>query len=151
MEKIIIQSDINNLIDVERFISTICDLWNINNYSATISVSVLQAVKNAIVHGNHNDASRKVTVTADRCYGGIVVAVSDEGDGFNYSDYGDVPSDDSKGTGIYLMKTLSDKISFSDNGSTVRMEYLVNGIDASHALERITTLHRYYASNVVVA
>ena len=45
MEKLVIQSDINNLIEVERFVSAVCDTYNINNYAATISMSLLQAVK----------------------------------------------------------------------------------------------------------
>ena len=42
MEKLVIQSDINNLVEVERFVSAVCDTYNVNNYAATISMSLLQ-------------------------------------------------------------------------------------------------------------
>lgn len=151
MEKLVIQSDINNLIDVERFVSVVCDTYNINNYAATISMSLLAAVENAIVHGNNNDPSRKVTITSDYCNGGVYFAVSDEGVGFDFSRYGSMPEQEGKGTGLYLMRTLSDRISFSNHGSDVRMEFIVGGIEPARALERIVTLHNYFAPQVVYA
>ena len=150
MEKLIIQSDTSKLIEVERFVSAVCDTYNINNYAATISMSLLQAVENAIVHGNGNDASKQVTVTSDYCKGGVYFTVSDEGVGFNFEKFGTIPEEGS-GTGIYLMKTLSDKMSFSNNGSTVRLDFVVNGIEASRALERIVTLRNHYAPRFVNA
>ncbi len=151
MEKLVIQSNIDNLIEVERFVSVVCDSYNINNYAATISMSLLAAVENAIVHGNQGDLSRKVTITSDYCTGGVYFAVSDEGVGFDYAAYGKMPEQGSKGTGLYLMCTLSDRIVFSDHGSTVRMEFIVSGIEPSRALERIVRLHNYYAPRLVYA
>ena len=151
MEKLVIQSDINNLIAVERFVSVVCDAYNINNYAATISMSLLAAVENAIVHGNRNDKSRNVTIVSDYCTGGVYFSVSDEGVGFDYTAYGEMPEQAGKGTGLYLMRTLSDKILFADNGSTVRMEFIVSGIEPARALERIVTLHNYYAPQVIYA
>lgn len=144
MEKLIIQSDKNNIIEVEKFVTVVCDTFNINNYAATISMSLLQAVENAIVHGNKNETDRTVTITADYCRGGVFFTVSDQGEGFDFEHYGKMPVNEDKGTGIYLMKTLSDKITFSDNGSTVRLDFFVNGIDPCQALERIMTLRKFY-------
>ena len=150
METLIIQSDKNNIIDVEHFVTAVCDNYNINNYAATISMSLLQAVDNAIVHGNKSDSHKTVTIVADRCKGGVYFTVSDQGEGFDYRQAGSIPScDGNKGTGLFLMNTLSDKMSFSDNGRTVRLDFFVNGISASHALERVMSLHRFYAPTVV--
>lgn len=151
MEKLVIQSNTDNLIEVERFVSAVCDTYNINNYAGTILMSLLQAVENAIVHGNKNDADKQVTIESDLCRGGVYFSVSDEGDGFNYSDFGVIPAKEGKGTGLYLMKTLSDGLSFQNNGSTVRMNFVINGIEASRALERIVTLRNYYATKTVYA
>ena len=150
MEKIIIQSDRNNLVEVEQFIDDVCGNYNINNYAATISMSLLQAVKNAIVHGNHSDASKQVTIVFDHCKGGVSFTVADEGNGFDYANYGSIPAEEGKGMGLYLMNALSDKISFQNNGSVVRMEYVIDGIAASSALERIMTLKNYYALKTAV-
>ena len=151
MEKLVIQSDIENLIEVERFVSAVCDGFNINNYAATITMSLLQAVENAIVHGNNNDHSKKVTITSDYSNGGVSFSVSDEGKGFDYSQYGSLPEREGKGTGIFLMKSLSDKISYLNGGSTVRLDFVINGIEASKALERISTLRHYYAADMIYA
>ena len=151
MEKLIIQSDINNLFDVEVFVTDICDTYNINNYAAAISVSLLQAVKNSIVHGNMNDKSKTVTITTERFKGGIAFTVTDEGDGFDFNCYGDIPTSPGMGRGIYLMKTLSDDVTFYNHGRTVRLDFYVVGIDASHSLERNAALKRFYSNKKVNA
>ena len=92
-----------------------------------------------------------MTIESDLCNGGVFFSVSDEGVGFDYSNYGTIPTEEGKGTGLYLMKTLSDKICFQNNGSTVRMDFVINGIEASRALERIVTLRNYYAPKTVYA
>lgn len=149
MEKITIQSDINKMNAVEAFISDICDTYNINNYAAAIAMSLIPAVENAIVHGNNSDPSKIVTISCERCRGGVTISVSDMGDGFDYSAFGDIPTSDEKGVGIYMMKTLSDQLSFENNGSTVRMTFFINGIDSSRALERSSRIKEYYSEKVL--
>lgn len=151
MEKLIIQSDTSNLIEVERFVSAVCDTCNINNYAAAISMSLLQAVENAIVHGNGSDVAKRVTITSDLYKGGVFFTVSDEGCGFDFQKYGEIPEGEGSGMGIYLMKTLSDGLSFSDGGRTVRLDFVINGIEASRALERIVALRNFYAPRFVNA
>lgn len=151
MEKLIIQSDSNNIVEVERFVDSVCDIYNINNYSGAVSMSLLQAVKNAIVHGNKNDVSKTVTITADYCKGGISFCVTDQGEGFDFNKYDDELSPKADGKGIYLMKALSDRLSFLDNGRIVRLDFFVIGIDGSLAMERIATLKRFYSPAVVHA
>lgn len=151
MEKLVIQSDINNLIEVERFVCGMCDNYNVNNYTAAISMSVLQAAENAIVHGNNSDSSKHVTITSDFCKGGIYFCVSDEGVGFNYSEYNGSLPEEEKGTGLFLMRTLSDNLVFSNNGSTVKLEFKINGIESTRALERIVVLKNFYARQLVTA
>ena len=149
MEKIVIQSDINKTVDVEGFVSAVCDTYNINNYAGVIIMSLLEAVNNAIIHGNNNDSSKTVTITFDYFRGGVYFTIADEGKGFDYlsllaSDY-----DVEKSRGLFLMKKLSDNISFSDNGSKVRLDFIINGIEPSRALERISILKRHYSFKTV--
>lgn len=149
MEKIVIQSDINKIVDVERFVYAICDTYNINNYAAIIVVSLLEAVKNAIVHGNNNDASKMVNISFDHIRGGVCFTITDEGRGFDYQSLLVSKSDVEQSNGFFLMKKLSDHISFSDNGSKVRLDFIINGIEASRALERISILKRHYSLKAV--
>ncbi|MBQ1409249.1 MAG: ATP-binding protein, partial [Bacteroidales bacterium] len=81
--------------------------------------------------------------------GGVYFTIADEGKGFDYlsllaSDY-----DVEKSRGLFLMKKLSDNISFSDNGSKVRLDFIINGIEPSRALERISILKRHYSFKTV--
>ena len=144
METITIQSDIAQLREVEDFISNVCDEKNIHNYFATISMSVLQAVENAISHGNENDSHKHVTVSCGNCKGGLFFVVHDEGKGFDYRQYGEMPTDTDKGVGIFMMKCLSDQLTFAEGGSEVRLEYLIEGIDKATALERMASLHHFF-------
>lgn len=149
METLVIQSDINNIIDVERFVYYVCDTFNINNYSAIISMSLLPAVENAILHGNNNNPSKNVTIVFDHCRGGVCFTVSDEGCGFDFNSLLAGNNDSSQNKGLFLMRSLADNLSFSNEGSTVRLEYIINGIEATRTLERISTLRRHYAVKVV--
>lgn len=149
MERIVIQSSEDNIIEVEKFISVFCDTYNINNYAGSISISLIQAVKNAIIHGNKNDSAKSVVIVGDKCKGGVFFTISDQGEGFDYEKVNCDLSDQCKG--IFLMHSLSDKVTFLDGGSTVRLDFVINGIDPSCALERIATLHRYYSPKLVNA
>ena len=70
--------------------------------------------------------------------------MSDEGSGFDHARYGSL-DDDAKGQGIFVMKSLSDRITFSESGRQVRMEFDVNGIDPADALERASVLQSHFA------
>lgn len=149
-ESFVIQSDIAILPRVEERLFHFCHENNVGNYYSAVSVAVMQAVKNAIVHGNASDSSKKVSLTFDTCRGGICAEVSDEGRGFDFRQYGDLPSGDSTtGEGIFIMKSLSDRMVFSDEGRMVRLEFDVAGIDPSDALERVAILQGRFAPVLV--
>lgn len=145
-ESFVIQSDIANLPLVEERLFHFCHENNVGNYYSAVSVAALQAVENAIIHGNGSDASKNVSLSFAPCRGGICVEVSDEGRGFDFHLYGSLPSgESSQGEGIFIMKSLADRVAFSEGGRKVRLEFDVAGIDPSHALERIATLQMHYS------
>ncbi len=146
IETFVIQSDIANLPAVEERLFHFCSDCNIGRYYSAVSVATLQAVENAIVHGNHSDTSKMVTLTFGTCCGGIFTEVIDEGMGFDYYRYGNLPSSDaSTGEGIFIMQSLADKMTYSDGGRHIRLEFVVEGIDPAEALERITVLQQHFA------
>ena len=114
-------------------------------------MSLIQAVENAIVHGNNNDSNKQVTIVSDQCKGGVFFTVSDQGKGFDYENYGSMPDQEGRGTGLFIMKTLADNLTFQNNGSTISLFFIINGIEASRALERVMTLRKYYAPRTVEA
>lgn len=144
-ESFVIQSDKTYLPIVEERLFHFCSDCNVGRYYSAISVATLQAVENAIVHGNNSDSSKNVKLTFGTCRGGIFTEVSDEGIGFDYSRYGKLPSDGvSVGEGIFIMQSLADKMVYSDGGRQVRLEFVVEGIDPAEALERITILQQHF-------
>ena len=143
-ESFVIQSDIANMPYVEERVFHFCRECNVGNYYSTVSVATLQAVKNAIVHGNGSNALKNVTVSMGTCRGGVFVEVRDEGVGFDFARYGSV-EEEAKGQGIFIMKSLADRMTFSDKGRQVKLEFDVAGIDPADALERASILQAHFA------
>src|SRR5246127_4001220 len=91
-----------------------------------IEMALLEALANAVIHGNGDDSRKSVDVTC-RCYmdGEVSITVRDEGKGFDSSMMKDPTSLENvlftHGRGIYLMKTFMDEVSFEEDGSVVRM------------------------------
>ena len=144
-----IQSNISVLPQVEERLFHFCHECHVGNYYSAVSVATLQAVENAIVHGNGTDSSKKVSLLFSTCRGGICVEVSDQGNGFEFDHYGEMPAGESEGEGIFVMKSLSDRMTFSDGGRKIRLEFDVAGIDPSDALERIALLQTHYSPVMV--
>ena len=145
-ESFVIQSDVNNMPQVEERLFHFCLECHVGDCCSAVTMAAMQAVQNAIVHGNGSDPDRQVTLTFGTCRGGIFVEVADEGAGFDFNRYGDFPTDSqSAGDGIFVMKSLSDRMTFFEGGRRVRMEFLVAGIAPTDALERIAILKEYFS------
>ena len=151
MEKLVIQSTKDNITRAEELIYDICVNNHVENYYGVISVAVLQAVENAIIHGNHCDKNKLVRVECGNCKGGMFFEIKDEGEGFASERYGELPIEGEKGDGIFLMKTLSDKIVYSENGSRVRMEFVISGIESDECKKRCSVLDEFFMPKLVDA
>lgn len=146
METFVIQSDVANMPMVEDRLFHFCRQCNVGNYYSAVSVATMQAVENAIVHGNASDAGKQVSVTFGTCRGGIFTEVKDEGAGFDFEHYGTLPMGEKlQGEGIFVMKQLADRMIFSEGGRSVRLEFEVAGIDPLQAMERIAVLNGHFA------
>lgn len=92
-----------------------------------ILISLTEAVNNAIIHGNKQDESKMVEVRTETRNGRLAILVRDEGRGFDYSNVPDPTTPERicecGGRGVFLMRQLSDKCRFHDNGRTVEMEF----------------------------
>jgi serine/threonine-protein kinase RsbW len=91
-----------------------------------IETALREALENAIVHGNQQDAHKCVYV-ACRCStdGEVSITVQDEGSGFENGTVPDPTGPDSRlltsGRGIYLMRALMDEVRFEHGGAVVFM------------------------------
>jgi serine/threonine-protein kinase RsbW len=96
--------------------------------AANVELVVGEAINNAITHGNKGDVSKLVNVEAEvDAENHLVVKVRDEGGGFDYNKVADPTLPENiecpTGRGVFLMKQLADMVIFSDNGSTVEMQF----------------------------
>jgi serine/threonine-protein kinase RsbW len=123
-KKINIESEINNLRIVENVIDEITSKAGITKDSyGKILVSALEAVNNAIVHGNKSDPEKKVEIEIELNNRNLRIKVTDEGKGFRPEEVKDptVPEniEEINGRGIYLMSHLADSIEYNDKGNMV--------------------------------
>jgi serine/threonine-protein kinase RsbW len=94
--------------------------------SMMVAIAVIEAVTNAIVHGNHFADDKFVTIQFDCEPGKVKVIVHDEGKGFDLSCVWDPTSPDKQmecsGRGIYIMREVMDSVEFDmSDGTTVTM------------------------------
>ncbi len=128
MESITINSDVENLKIVETVVDTLSKKLGISDeVYGKILISTVEAVNNAILHGNKGDSRKMVKVDFTAAGNYFNVTVTDEGEGFEYSNLPD-PTDPKNienlhGRGVFLMRNLSDEIEFNDSGNEVKMQF----------------------------
>ncbi len=129
MEKMIkIDSKIENLRIVEKFIDDITSELNLSNeIYGNILISVLEASKNAIVHGNKNDINKNVEIEVKTEDKYLTFIIRDQGTGFNYNNIPDPTAPENiekaNGRGVFLIRKLADDVEFSDEGSLVKIKF----------------------------
>lgn len=147
--KLRIPSSPENVYLVERFIEEICDRYNIsNNYFGNITIAVLEAVDNAIVHGNKNNPIKEIEILFKAKPGNLTFTVRDDGQGFDYHnviDPTDISYSDENhiGRGIFIIKSLADKVVFNKKGNEVEITYGIKGISKDLASQRKKRLEEY--------
>ncbi|MFA8433892.1 MAG: ATP-binding protein [Marinifilaceae bacterium] len=121
-------SELENISRVEKLIDEISVTHNLSSeIYGKISVAIIEAVNNAILHGNKLDTSKKVRIEYNIEEDYINFAVEDEGIGFDFQNIPDptLPENIEKthGRGIFLMNHLADGIEFNENGALVEMKF----------------------------
>lgn len=126
-----IVSEIANLRLVESAIDQISsDLKIGSDDYGKILVATLEAVNNAIIHGNRTDISKFVKVEFEYIPKDLKVTVSDEGPGFSPDKIPDPTAPENienlHGRGVFLMRSLCDDISFNERGNEVIMKFKIH-------------------------
>jgi len=117
-----------NLRVIENAIDEITGSIGVNqdNYGK-ILVATLEAVNNAITHGNKANPQKMVDVEITFDKNEMKITVTDEGPGFNPAAIPDptMPEniEELSGRGVFLMKKLADSISFNEKGNSVTMNF----------------------------
>jgi len=104
-----------------------------------LMVAVMEALNNAIDHGNGEDASKKVHLKIEIMPRAITVWVQDEGPGFNPDSTPDPREPENlmndSGRGLLMMRAFMDEVDFvpSQSGTLVKMtKYFSSNSSPSH-------------------
>ncbi len=96
--------------------------------TTNVTTSVIEAIGNAITHGNKGDISKTIGIFITLRQKKMTIKVQDQGEGFDDSSLPDPLAPENllnlSGRGIFFMKSLMDRVEFkcNGNGSTVIME-----------------------------
>ena len=102
-----------------------------------VEVALREALANAVLHGNHQDAGKRVHIRCRIQFDGeLSIVVKDEGSGFDPTNLPD-PIDianirSSHGRGIYLMRALMDDVRFEHGGTEVHMRKNLSRRNGNH-------------------
>ena len=127
-KKIRIESSVENLRVVENAIDEVTIALGISqdNYGK-ILVSAMEAVNNAILHGNKLNPDKIVIIEISYKSEQLNITVTDEGPGFSPEKVPDPTTPENiealNGRGIYLMSHLADNIKYSKKGNSVTMTF----------------------------
>lgn len=127
-KKISIESSVGNLRVVENAIDETTATIGISqdNYGK-ILVCTMEAVNNAILHGNRSDPGKIVDIELSFENNSFEIKVTDEGPGFRPDKVPDPTTLENiealNGRGIYLMSHLADIIEYSKRGNSVKMTF----------------------------
>jgi serine/threonine-protein kinase RsbW len=110
-----------------------------------IAMAVREATMNAVVHGNHYDSARRVTVSFENTPESVTIAVRDEGAGFDPETLADPLAPENlfkpSGRGIFLIRSFMDKVDFLDAspGTEIAMTRFLRGPGRKARTDRETS------------
>jgi len=117
---------------LDRITETVCQRLQFDDDTCCqVSMSVIEAGTNAIQHGHKRDASKPVDVEFRMMADQLEITVEDSGAGFDLGSVnGDVTSPehifDSRGRGIFIMRSCMDRVDFSFTGSGTLVRLIKN-------------------------
>lgn len=128
--ELVFQSDPKNIHLVEDYI---INLGESNNFSDdavnSLMIAITEAANNAILHGNESNPAKKVKLFSSFENNHLVVAVTDEGKGFDPSKVPDPLAPENllktSGRGVFLMKEIMKSVEykFAPEGTTVILTF----------------------------
>ena len=126
-----IESRVINIHVVENTIDQISSELSISSDAyGKILVATLEAVNNAIIHGNKTNEEKSVKVGFECDESDLTITVEDEGIGFNPKVIPDPTAPENienlSGRGVFLMTNLCDDISFNNRGNEVKMKFKIH-------------------------
>lgn len=100
------------------------------NRSDWVTLSLREAVNNAVLHGNKLDPQKKVEVEIEFLEGEVFIRIWDEGEGFDPNSLSDPTKEENllkpHGRGIFLIKQFVDEVKFFPRNEGFGIELKVN-------------------------
>jgi serine/threonine-protein kinase RsbW len=136
-EKLQMASEVNAIAPaVDRVVGAIRRAGCVPGNESDIEIALFEALANAVVHGNHEDRSKKVHICCRYKRGdNVTITIKDEGTGF---DPGKVPDptateniEAEHGRGILMMKTFMDEVRYEKGGTEVHMRKKCYGLPSA--------------------
>jgi serine/threonine-protein kinase RsbW len=129
-KKITIDSRLENICAIEKMIDEISDEIKISSdIYGKILIATIEAVNNAIVHGNKLDPQKKVFVDIEYNVPNLHIIITDQGSGFDFTIVPDPTTPENieniSGRGVFLMKKLADNLIFNDPGTQVELIFKI--------------------------
>ncbi len=127
-EEIKIESKVENLAKVETLVDNLSKRLGISDeVYGKVLVSTIEAVNNAIIHGNKGIEWKYVNVNFNSNGSSLTISVKDEGPGYNFNDIPDPTTQENieklNGRGVFIMRKLADNLEFNEIGNEVRMTF----------------------------
>ena len=128
IDSLIIPSDFEAVSHVESLVDKVCNNLGVNeDFYGNVLIAVIEAVNNAIEHGNKKESSMEVNVYVSDNPIEFCFSVKDQGRGFDFENLPDPTAPENilkeNGRGIYLMKNLADEVEFEDSGRSVNIYF----------------------------
>lgn len=128
MTQLVFASELENIKLIDDFITRLKKHYHIENPKfMDIRLSIVEAVNNAIIHGNQLDSTKKVLISEEMKDDFLVIRIEDQGGGFDPSKIQDPTSkldlSTPGGRGIHLMRHLTDQVDFLKDGQSVILRF----------------------------
>lgn len=117
---------------LEYLLDRVAKLGLIKVEQSNLFVALDEAFVNAVKHGNRNDPSKLLRVTAELSAHEAIFTVEDEGEGFDVNSIPD-PRDPanlfkSNGRGVLLIYNIMDEVEYSERGTRLKMVKRPDGL-----------------------
>ena len=117
---------------LEYLVGRVARLGLIKVEQSNLFVALDEAFVNAVKHGNRNDTTKLLRITAELSAREAIFTVEDEGEGFDVREIPD-PRDSanlfkSSGRGVLLIYNIMDEVEYSERGTRLRMVKRPEGV-----------------------
>lgn len=127
-----IPSHVDQLVRIEPLLEQMAKRAGLSEERCPLFVvAIIEAIANAILHGNRQDVSKQVWLrfSYDPAQRVLVVQVEDEGMGFDPTALSDPTVGENllreSGRGIFLMRNLADAVQYKKGGRCVELQFVL--------------------------